>query len=415
MSILDRLFKGKKETRSFVPVSTTPVLAPVLFSAEQNPTVSACVDKISKTLSSLPLLLYGNTGSGMRLAKEHSFFYALEDPSYEETPALFYRTWQRFLLLEGNAYLYKFKNSKGDVNGFGVIDSRKVRVERDATNRKHYHVDGKDYTDFDILHIPYPGPGYNGTVGRSPVETHKDLIELDNLLLSYVSNYFENSPGSRVVMNLGQTYAQKKANIEQVYAEFIPLMEKFVIGASNAGKPMIGLPDSTIGKIDQTSNVQAELKSLLNMVEHQIALSFGVPYETLDSEAAKYDSLESKTQDFLSSCIKPLGDHICQSFEKLLSPADRLRYSVRYEYKNLLTTNTAQTVDYLMKEFQGGALTMNEVRKKLGMEDMGPAGDYHFIPANLMPLTEENIDAYMAKSKVALEESNHNSNGDDKT
>jgi len=59
---------------------------------------------------------------------------------------------------------------------------------------------------------------------------------------------------------------------------------------------------------------------------------------------------------------------------------------------------------------------MNEVRKKLGMEDMGPAGDYHFIPSNLMPLTQENIDAYMAKSKLALAQAEeHNQNGDDKT
>lgn len=414
MAILD-IFRRKK--RSFFPNEGNYARTPLLFPAEKNPTVSACVDKISKTLSTLPLQLYQSTKNGMQLAKGNPLFLALEDPAVEETPTLFNRTWIRILLLRGNAYLYIHRNSRGDVLGFSIIDPDKIRLERGEDGRKRFYVGGEYHTERDILHIPYPGAGYNGTIGKSPVELHRELIELDNTLLTYISNYFDNSVGSRLVINLGSSYPQRKAAMDQLYAEIVPVMNKFVLGAANAGKPMISLPDSTISKVDQTSNVQAELKSLLFMVEKQIAQScFGVPFEILDSEASKYDSLETKQNDFLASCIQPLGDHICESFEKLLSPAEKLRYSVRYEYKNLLRTNTRDTVDFLTKEFQSGALTMNEVRKKLGMEDMGPAGDVHFIPSNLMPLTMENVDAYMAKSKLALEQAEgHNPNGDDKS
>ena len=414
MAILD-IFRRKK--RSFFPNEGNYARTPLLFPAEKNPTVSACVDKISKTLSTLPLQLYQSTKNGMQLAKGNPLFLALEDPAVEETPTLFNRTWIRILLLRGNAYLYIHRNSRGDVLGFSIIDPDKIRLERGEDGRKRFYVGGEYHTERDILHIPYPGAGYNGTIGKSPVELHRELIELDNTLLTYIGNYFDNSVGSRLVINLGSSYPQRKAAMDQLYAEIVPVMNKFVLGAANAGKPMISLPDSTISKVDQTSNVQAELKSLLFMVEKQIAQScFGVPFEILDSEASKYDSLETKQNDFLASCIQPLGDHICESFEKLLSPAEKLRYTVRYEYKNLLTTNTKDTVDYLTKEFQSGALTMNEVRKKLGMEDMGPAGDVHFIPSNLMPLTMENVDAYMAKSKLALEQAQgHNPNGDDKS
>lgn len=416
MAIFD-IFRRKQ--REILPTNGLEWLGnvPILFPAEKNPTVSSCVDKISKTLSTLPLQLYENTKNGMVLATSHPLFYALEDPAVEETPTIFNRTWIRFLCLSGNAYLFINRNDEQKVVGFTVIDPKRIKVERTENGHKQFFLDNKWYTDFSILHIPYPGPGYNGTVGKSPVELHHELIELDNTLLAYVSNYFNNSVGNRLVINLGQSYPQRKGTMDQLYAEIVPVMNKFVLGAANAGKPMLSLPDSTIGKVDQTSNVQAELKSLLFMIEKQIAQAcFGLPYEILDSEASKYDSLETKQNDFLASCIQPLGDHICESFEKLLSPSEKLRYSVRYEYKNLLTTNTKDTVDYLTKEFQSGALTMNEVRKKLGMEDMGEAGDVHFIPANLMPLNMETVNAYMAKSKVALEQAqDHNPNGDDKT
>ncbi len=408
----------RRQTRAFFPETNNIIRGALLFPGDKNPTVAACVDKISKTLSSLPLNLYQNTKNGMKLAQGSSLFQALANPSIEETPTLFNRTWIRFLLYKGNAFLFKLKDSRGQIVGFSIVDPNKVEVKRNEYNRKIYTIDGKVYTDDHILHIPYPGAGYNGTIGKSPIEVHRELIELDNQLLTYINSYFDNSVGSRLVINLGNTYPQRKGTMEQLYAEIIPVMNKFVLGAANAGKPMIGLPDSTITKVDQTSNAQAQLKSLVQMVEHQIAQScFGVPYEILDSEASKYDSLESKQNDFLASCIQPLGDHICESFEKLLTPSERLNHTIRYEYKNLLTTNTKDTVDYLTKEFTNGALTMNEVRKKLGMEDMGEAGDFHFIPANLMPLTMENINAYMAKSKVALEEAEKDNDpkGDDKT
>ena len=103
MAIFD-IFRRKK--RSFFPDEGNYVSTPLLFPAEKNPTVSACVDKISKTLSSLPLQLYQSTKNGMQLAKGNPLFFALEDPSVEETPTLFNRTWIRILLLRGNAYLY---------------------------------------------------------------------------------------------------------------------------------------------------------------------------------------------------------------------------------------------------------------------------------------------------------------------
>ena len=410
MAIFD--FLKRKEKRNFYPTSTS-VRTALVFPAEKNPTVAACIDKISKTLSSVKIELYENTKNGMKVAKGNPLHYALEDPSVEETPSLFYDRLVSFLCYKGNTYLLKQWNSKNEIIGFTLINPNKVtQVKRDEFGHKLYYIGDKWHSDNSILHIPFPGEGYNGTIGVSPIDIHRDIIELDNTLLAYISNYFDNSIGSRLAIELGSSYPARKNDMDKLYAELVPVMNKFVLGAQNAGKPMIGFPDSTLKEISQTSNVQAELKSLLKMVEHQIAQTlFSVPYEVLDSEASKYDSIESKTNDFLSSCIKPLGDHICESFEKLLTPVERLKYSIRYDYKSLLTTNTKDTIDYLTKEVNNGLLTINEARKKLGMEDIGPEGDYFFIQSNLMPVTEENIKAYMAQNKTAL---GHNPNGDDK-
>lgn len=414
MGIFD-IFR-QKQKREFFPETMERAKFPLLFPAEKNPTAAACIDKISNTLAKLPLRVYEKTNDGLKLASKHNMQLLLMDPSTEETPTLFYSTWIRFVLNKGNAYLYKRRNYDDEIVGFQIVNPQRVEVSRDpTTHMKMFLIDGKYYTERDIIHIPYNGPGYNGIVGYSPVDHYRELIGLDNRLLDYVANYFDNSAGSRMVVKLGSTYPSRKASMDQLYAEIIPVFNKFVVGAQNAGKPMISLPDSDITKFEQTSNVQAQLKTMMDMVERQIAQTvFNMPFELLDSTASKYDSLETKMNDFLASCIEPLGNHICETFEHQMSPSDQQRYKIVYEYKNLLTTNTQQTVDYLCKEFLSGALTMNEMRKKLGMESMGEAGDYHFIPANLMPLTMPIIDSYMAKSK-AIAEGLHNPNGDDKT
>lgn len=399
MKFFDR-FSKKSETRSFFPHTNT-YFGPILFSGEKNPTVSACVDKISNTLSILPINLYAHTSSGKKYALGHELFSVLERPNFDETPTLFYGTIIRHLLLKGNAYIYVGR-SNGKIVSLSIVDPNKVKVDRNESYKKIFIIEGKIYSERDILHIPYNGPGYNGTTGISPVDTHRELIQLDNNLLQYINIYFNNSLGNRYSIELGSSYPSKPQDLDKLYAAIIPVLNKYVTGVENAGKPLIPPPDSKLTKIEQTSNVQSQLDSLLLMIERQISEAFGVPYEVISGEN-KYGSLEMKQQDFLQNCIQPLGNHICESFEKLIYPVDPKLF-ISYDYAHMLKTSFKDTVDYLSKEIQSGLITPNEARSKLGMQSMGSVGDYFWIPANLLPMTEENVKAILAKSKLALKE-----------
>jgi HK97 family phage portal protein len=412
VNVIDRLFR--KEKRSFFP-ETQQVITSSIFTEDTNPTVLACVNKVANTLSELKLDLYSRKkGSGRILAVNHPLFSVLKNPAPEETPTLFYNTMVRHLLLKGNAYIYIGRNPEGKIVSFSIVNPDNVLLQRDSSFQKYFTIAGKSYTSREILHIPYMGQGYDGTKGRSPIDMVQDLIKLDNELLAYTKNYFNNSVGTRVAMELGENWPVKTAELEKVYASIIPLVNKYVTGAGNAGKVMIPPPDTKLTKIDQPSNVEAELHSLLQMVEKQIAQAFSVPYDLITGEN-KYNSLEQRQANFLSECIQPLGNHICQSFEKLLSPSDGNLY-VAYNYKSLLMTDTKTTIDVLTKELGWGTMNINEARAKLDMTGIGDVGDYYFFPAGYTPLTVDNINAFFAQSKAALQElpESHNPAGDDK-
>lgn len=394
--------KHKTEERSYFPETST-VYGALIFRGELNPTVSRCVDKISNTLSTLPVDLFSYTKSGKKLAVGHPLFYVLENPAVEETPTMFYGQLVRHILLKGNAYIHLNKDRKGDIVGFSLCNPEDVYVTRSESHRKLFHIKGNVYTESEILHIPFNGTGYNGTVGVSPIEVHKELIALDDSLLTYINTYFNNSLGSRYSLELGASYPSRPADLDKLYASIIPVLNKYVTGANNAGKMMIPPPDSKMSKIEQSSNVQAQLDSLLNYIESKIAEAFNVPYEIINSEASKYNSLEAKQRDFLDNCIQPLGKHICESFEKLLK-SNETNLFVSIDYKHMLSTDLKSTIEYLRQEVQSGLLSVNEARSKLGLDDIGTEGDYYWMPANLIPMTEDNIQAILAKSKVALQQ-----------
>ena len=79
MSIFDR-FRNRQQ-REFFPGSVERPKTPILFSAEKNPTVAACSDKICNTLAKLPLRLYEKTSDGLKIANRHPLHYLLDNPS----------------------------------------------------------------------------------------------------------------------------------------------------------------------------------------------------------------------------------------------------------------------------------------------------------------------------------------------
>lgn len=418
MSIFNRLFKSKTEQRSFLPQSYATVYTPLTFNGESDPCVSSCIEKIVNTVSTLPMRLYSHTKGGKVQVPSHWLFKLLENPAVEETAVMFYQSLLKQLLYTGNAYIFLCRNSKGEVITSKIVDSKRVRVSRDDSYHKVFTVDGKDYYENQILHIPYY-KNYNGTIGQSPIEANRDIIYLHQLLLQYISAYFNNSVGSRMYMSFGESWGNKPSDLERLYSSILPYMQKFVLGPQNAGKVMLPPPDVELKTLEQKSNVQAELTSLLQMVEKQICLAFSVPPEILDSSQSKYNSLEQKNLDFLQNCICVLCQHIAESYEKLLSPTDDNLF-IQYEYSNMLRTDFRTTVEYLSKEVQSGLLSLNEARAKISLSAIDPAvGDIYWMPSNLIPATKENVEAILAKSKLALEESNskeedHNILGDDK-
>ena len=364
-----------------------------------NPTAVACENLIVNTLATIPLHLIAYTkGGGSVLATFHPLFSLIEDPAFEESSPLFWSSMARHLLA-GNAYLYKNRDAKGAVISLQLIDRTRLVVSREAvSHKKLFTIDGIEHTSYDVIHIPYPGIGYNGTVGESPRSIAEPLIALDNLLLEYIQRNFDNNIGHRILFELGDTYKNQK--IDDVYKAIVPFINKYLTGPLNAGKPGLAPKDTKIHDTNQTVSAHDELASLLKFIESRIAASYGIPVEMIDG-TNPYNSLELRETNFLERTIRPLGEHIEDCLRKgLVSPVDT-NIDLSYDYDAAIQTDMKSRISMACQLFAGGLISLDEARERADYPAVGgELGALHVAPTgNPPPLSEDWLAAKLEELK----------------
>ena len=407
------LFNRKKsntEIRQFFPLFNQ-YFGTSLFSVEKCAAVDTAVSRISNTISTLPLEMFQYTSRGIQDIWSNPLAKLLKNPAVEESATLFYQTLVRHLLIRGNAYVFKHRNNRGEVICLEIIDPMCIRVDRFDDGRKRYNITGQRggiYTDRDIIHIPLLGEGYNGTVGMSPCDAHRDIIRQNMLIQEFIAITINHGIGSRLLIELDKdNFKPGSSKLQALVQEFSEYCAKFIYGQENAQKPIITPPGTKIGTIELPDLVKTEIVKLYDASCNAVYLLFNVPPEVINSKEQKYGSLSAKYEDFLRISIHPLCSHIAKCFEKSLFEPEQLNSCfLKFNYDSLLDTDREKKIDSALKEYHGGILTLNETRRKLGLQSVEDdiEGETRIIPSNEMPWTAENISAFMARSKLALAE-----------
>ena len=416
--------KQKSETRQFFPYIEQYFNSGVFSNAEYNPIVDTVISRISNIIGILPVTLYVHTPTGDREAIWDPAFSLLKDPCVEEVASTFYKTMVRMILTKGNAYIYKFRNTRGEVIALELVDPNSVMVTRSENGMKLYNISGGSrggvYTDRDILHIPY-SDYYNGTIGKSPLQMHPEVIRKNNIISEYINVFFKNGLNSRLLVTLKDEYKVGSPKMEQLTQAFQEYFQKFVVGQENLGRPIITPPSTDISVLSVPSNAEADVLKLYEQSCAEICRLLDVPPEILFSSENKYNSLEAKNADFMINALQPLTTMIGQYLVKgLVEPEYQSSSYIQFNYAVLLETDQNKKLDYYKNAFHAGIMSLSEVRTALNLKKFEDetANNTLIVPANMMPFNEETIQAYMAKSKIALVEAeqmdNHINTGDDK-
>lgn len=143
--------------------------------ALRHPAILDCVVLISSSVGGMPLVVYRRNGDDKNRDSKHSAWRLLHDQPNPEMAAD--EVWEitlSHLLLWGNAYLAKVRDSLGIVRELWPISPSRVKVMRDDAKRKVFVIDGQPYTSTDILH--FRGLSSDGLVGYSPIQLARQSV-----------------------------------------------------------------------------------------------------------------------------------------------------------------------------------------------------------------------------------------------
>ncbi len=398
--------RTKKENRN--TVLPFPVTIKSSISRTIDATSQACIDLICSTISTLPLDLYEKGTRGKK--EEHALHRVFKEPNADETRSIFFYNMARDYIY-GNVYLYKYYNDEGDIVALFRLNPLEMTVYRDTFNKKYFQYKGQEWDYTKILHIPSRW-GYDGTVGKSIFDAASSVFTTTSEIDEYTNNAFNQSLGKRLVIDISNAFPN--ATPEQVEA----LREKYVAnytGSENAGKPIVKSNKVDLTAIDSglSDNRATQLLENREFQEREISKLFGVPLSFLKGEN-KYGDIEGLYQVFLDTAIKPITTTFEESFNKLLPFNERSDLYFEFNYNSMLKTSLQTRIDTYSKQLASGILTINEVRARENLKPI-EAGDQNIISGgNFLPLTNENLNAYMASAKEKVSKIDSVGIGDDK-
>lgn len=364
-----------------------------------------CIDKIASQFAGLNFGIYKT--SDRQKAKNHELYSVLKQPNADDRKFNF--LYQSAIdYFNGGCFWYVAK-VKNEVVSLFRLNRAAVLIKRnERTMRREYYYNGVVYSSDNIIYIPSRFNYSTLTGGQSIFNANPSAFNTADSLETFTQSAFSNGmSGKRTVIDVSGAYPdltkeqaiEIKNNFQNEYS-----------GAQNAGRPLLkkkGIEYSEIGSA--SDNNGAQLRENREFQKALIESVFQLPSESYDIE--KYFLMLNEF------ALRPMATQFEEAINSLL---DEDKYFFEFDFNGVMKSSLSNRIEAYNKQINIGIISPNEARRK---ENLPPieAGDNHFMPVNLMPLNDETINAYMAKQKNEIDNSNptdpdaqHFAGGDDK-
>lgn len=343
--------------------------------------VWACVDLLSRTIASLPLFVYEGEGGARKLARDTVLWQLLHDtPNRRMTPMEFWVAMLLNLMLRGNAYARIDRDASGNAVALWPMSADQMTVDVLSDGSVVYlYAIGSDRTVFgeqNILHIKDMG---NGTFGLSRLDFMRATTgEMTNAQTAANMLFANGGKPTGVLMIDSVLNPEQRAAIKERFS-----------GMAEGSTSRLYVLEANM-KYQQLSLTPAETQLLETRrygVE-EIGRWFGVPAVLINHNNATAwgTGIEQIIDGFFKFTVRPALVSLEQAIRKrVLTPAQRARYSVEWNFDGLLRANIKDRMEVYSKAVQNGLKTRNECRQ---LENDPPiaGGDSLTAQVNLVPI-----------------------------
>lgn len=347
-------------------------------------TVFACVNRISSSLSSVPLKIYRRDGDKIEEAVDHPLYPYLHDaPNDEMSIVDFIRTVETNRSLRNNAYVLIMRNGLGEQVLYPVAHTDIV-PRRDSGGALVYDVLGTTYPKDRIIHLR--GMSFNGIQGVDTVGTARDVIGLAVALQDNAARFFGNGSRPGAVLEHPASLSKEAA---------ARLAESF--DAAHSGKKAYStavLEEGLKYIVDRQSNIDSQMIESRNKQDIAICQLFSMPPHKVGLlDKATFSNIEQQSIEYVVDCLMPIARTYEAAFaQRLLSFEERKTLYFKFQLDGLLRGDLASRYLAYATARQWGWLSVNEIR---GLEERNPVkdGDIYLQPSNMQEAGSDPVDA----------------------
>lgn len=371
-----------------------PVLMPTQAGVDVNEdvalthqTVYACVNKLAKSIATLPVHVYERLPNGNdRRAPEHWLQRLWQKaPNPEMSAASAREAFMANTLLWGNGVMEIQRTRGGQPAYLWPLLTRFLTLKRDDNDTLYfeYNVPGEAtrILSFDQV-VNLAAFSTDGIVGRTPIQVARESVGLGLAARQFQSSFLKKGASPSVVLKHPGEVGTELS--EPAAKRLINSFNEQHQGSANAGNAIL-LEEGTDITVIGMSLKDAQYLELGHALKEDICGMYDVPLSMIqDDKRATYANNEQKAIDWVVGSLLPWCVKIEAVVDNTLLNGGR-RYFLKHELDGLMRGDTATRAEYYTKMIRVG-MTQNEIRRLENLNGIGPEGDRSYISADLVPV-----------------------------
>ena len=341
-----------------VPLSATSVTP---ATAQGVSAVYACVQSISETTASLPLILFKRNGDDRERATDHPLYRVLHDQANPEQTALEFREYmQACVLLRGNAFARIVRGWDGQVRELWPLNPDNVTVQRTASGLVYDHTKDGVLTRLlahEVLHLRHR-LGDDGVLGVSPIAAARGVVELAQAENEHGRNTFTNGAKLLGVLKFpGRLKPEQRQAIATSWASQHA-------GGANSGRTAILEEGVDFQALSMTLEDATWIEARQFSVE-EVARLFRVPPTVIgDLRNGNYSNSVEMARQFVTQTLRRHLVAWEQAIAaKCLTDAGRRVYFAEHQVEGLLRGDSANRAAFYSSGIADGWMLKSEARK----------------------------------------------------
>lgn len=165
---------------------------------------------------------------------------------------------------------------------------------------------------------------------------------------------------------------------------------KFYSGSVNGGNVMVLSKGRDFKQLSLT-NKDMDYSGMVKQIRDTIYQELEIPASFYDNSASSFNNKMNDRINLYIFALLPVMRRVCEEFTEFLIPMyikgdkDRSTYRVEIIEKEIPALEPMFD-EANLKKSQSGVFTINELREKYGLDDLGEDGDTVYQPVNLVPI-----------------------------